>query len=96
MKKVIIQYLAFGSDNLFVFPLTEEMQNKSDKDILEFVFRQCNHVDRTEFIREENLRSMSVGDIVIILEMGDVDMVWGAPEVKAAAYQCAMMGWKKI
>ena len=37
-------------------------------DILDTVFRQCNHVDGKEWIEGEELRSMSVGDEILLIE----------------------------
>ncbi len=85
---VLVHYLAFGSDTLFQF--TGEPKNSvgledfAEVDLLEFIFRECNHVDGSEWIDARPLRSMSVGDVVIVARAGNVQR-----------YRCEGCGWSR-
>jgi len=96
MTSVFVDYKAFGSNLSFVFTgenflsHNQRFDNLTDEEVLEFVFRQCNHVDGDEWIsqneqaRSMRLRSMSVGDIVSI-----------ARDRSLTRYTCEPIGWKK-
>ena len=55
-------------DQTFVFDNGESMLLATTNDILDTVFRQCNHVDGMEWIADKELRSMSVGDEILLIE----------------------------
>ena len=78
--KINVAYKAFGDNNKFEFPseLVPIWMHKIDA--LEVVFRQCNHVDGTEWISGKRLRSLSVGDEV---------------SIDNETYLCAGCGWEK-
>ena len=78
--KINVTYKAFRSNDVFEFPSDLIPSGITLLDTLEVVFRQCNHVDGTEWISGKRLRSMSVDDEVTI--DGDT-------------YICAGMGWQK-
>lgn len=94
---VLVHYLAFRSNVVFQFTgegFLREGVGFSDlatSDLLEFVFRQCNHVDDTEWISKDpvaqamRLRSLSVGDVVMIVKGGTV-----------TRYLCEGCGWTTI
>lgn len=91
MKLILVRYLAFGSNLQFVFDgnVAETIGEFDDADILERVFRQCNHVDGTEWIAGKPLRSMSVGDLVTLIDTS-ADLTEQARE-----YQVAGCGWNR-
>lgn len=68
---VLVHYKAFGSNQMFNFNCEPDnsvsLSDFCESDLLEFIFRQCNHVDGTEWIANKNLRSMSVGDEVVLI-----------------------------
>jgi len=86
--------LAMEPTTTFLFPLWVP---DDDKKALDFIFRQCNHVDGTEWIASANqvagvnkdgspipgkgLRSMSSGDLVIL---------------GCRLYLCAFAGWELL
>ena len=55
-------------DQTFVFDKDMDTTILTTNDILDTVFRQCNHVDNTEWIASKKLRSMSVGDEILLVE----------------------------
>lgn len=63
----------FPSDNIDI--------TKSDDDVLDHVFRECNHVNGNEWIDGKELRSLSVGDMV---------------EINGTLYVCCNVGWKRL
>jgi hypothetical protein len=78
--KINVAYKAFRSTDTFEFP-SELIPSGTDVlDALEVVFRQCNHVDGSEWISGKRLRSMSVDDEVTI---------------DSETYVCAGFGWEK-
>jgi hypothetical protein len=78
--KINVAYKAFRSTDVFEFP-SDLIPNGMDvMDALEVVFRQCNHVDGSEWISGKRLRSMSVDDEVT---------------VDGNTYVCAGFGWEK-
>jgi len=92
--KILVQYLAFGSNRLFEFTARPEGLDVREMEIgelLEYVFRQCNHVDETEWISRDpyastlRLRSMSAGDVVVIIDGG-----------KVSRFLCAPSGWEPV
>lgn len=72
LKARVIYGDNFGLNaRVFDFPLTEAQMQEGDAVVLEHIFRQCNGVDGTEWIsqpeqRKLKLRSMSVGDLVVL------------------------------
>ena len=97
MTSILVHYKAFRSDIVFAFTgegfLAEgvSLGDLTETDLLEFVFRQCNVVHGDEWIsvdpvaRSLRLRSMSVGDVVMVVRAG-----------KVTRYLCAGCGWEKI
>jgi hypothetical protein len=91
MKTILVHYRAFGDDKMFVFTGCDQagmltmISGNSDGSILDIIYRECNHVDGTEWIARKPLRSLSVGDEVIII---DRDLI--------TRYRCAMVGWDII
>jgi hypothetical protein len=87
MKTILIHLKAFGSDQMFVFTgfhgAIRCLANKID--VLEEIFRQCNHVDGNEWIAEKPYRSLSCGDDVIFLDGNTVER-----------FHCDPAGWSKI
>lgn len=93
MKAILVHYRAFGSDVVFEF--TAERSGGlpvADETLLEWVFRECNHVDGEEWIstdpvaQYQRLRSMSVGDEVMLLgEDGEV-----------RRWRVAGCGWERV
>jgi len=79
--KITIAYKSFGSTDIFNFPSDLIPAGMEVEDALEVVFRECNHVDGTEWIANKKLRSMSVGDEV---------------NVDGVAYVCAAFSWEKL
>lgn len=67
---------------------------KTVEQALEFIFRQCNRVDGTEWISSEEfqdcysfpVRSLSVGDVVRFIGSGGF----------RACYVCESLGWQEI
>lgn len=86
---VIIRYLAFGTNRVFSCDAPKVIQSiqngGSTESVLELIFRECNHVDRTEWVTNKSLRSMSVGDEVIIFN-GE----------QMRRFSCEVIGWKEI
>lgn len=78
---ITVAYKAFRSTDVFNFPSELIPAGLEVKDALEVVYRECNHVDGTEWIEGKKLRSMSVGDEVT---------------VDGVKYVCAGCGWEKI
>jgi hypothetical protein len=82
--KITVTYKAFGSTDVstdvFNFPSELIPDGMSVYDALEVVFRQCNHVDGTEWIEGKKLRSLSVDDQV---------------NIDGVTYVCAGFGWEK-
>jgi hypothetical protein len=69
-KLILLHLLAFGSDTLAVMDCPhclERLGTMETEALLEEVFRQANHVDNTEWIANKKLRSLSVGDVVILV-----------------------------
>lgn len=72
MKARVIYGDSFGLKvRVFDFPITNDLMAEGDQEVLEHIFRQCNAVDGTEWIsqpeqRALKLRSMSVGDLVVL------------------------------
>jgi len=88
--KCIYNNTTFQEPIVFEFPYEELVTNKlftllaqleDPKRILKFVYRECNRVDGSEWISGKKLRSMSVGDMIMM------DNV---------VYVCCMAGWKTI
>ena len=72
----------------FDFPITDFIPNGvyKSEDLLEIIYRQCNHVDGTEWISNKKLRSMSCGDLVVIQFDDDQTVIWN----------CAGCGWERV
>jgi hypothetical protein len=87
---VLVHLLAFGSDTLFAFDGEDRLRagigfaDLTESDLLEFVFRQCSHVDGSEWIEGHSLRSLSVGDVVIVMRGNEV-----------SRYRCEGCGWTR-
>ncbi len=83
IKMVPVIYIEglFQEPTVFEFPLPYVQQLKEDEKALDYIFRQCNAVDGTEWICNQKLRSMCVGDMIKI--DGDLWIVMGS-------------GWKKV
>jgi len=91
--KILVHYLAFNSNQAFEY--TANPVTKSTEHLLEFIFRDCNVVDGSEWVVRESkrrieagergLRSMSVGDIVTLID-----------EDRIESYLCAGIGWTKL
>jgi hypothetical protein len=91
MKLILIHYLAFRADYKFVCDsqsLTEKIGVVADDILLEEIFRQCNHVDETEWIAGKKLRSLSVDDIVTLIDSDAKDSV--------REYIVLGSGWERI
>lgn len=105
-RKILVQYLAFDDNKLFEFdhPKVQELPlNTKHEDLLEFVYRECNVVDGNEWISDSNknkgtkYRSMSVGDIVIILDgIPPRVSTFDCGHMTASVFQVQGMGWKKL
>ena len=78
--KINVAYKAFRSNDTFEFPSDIIPSGTTLLDALEVVFRECNHVDGSEWIAGKRLRSMSVEDEVTI---------------DGNTFICANMGWVK-
>jgi hypothetical protein len=78
--KINVAYKAFRSNDTFEFPSDLIPSGITLLDTLDFVFRQCNHVDGTEWIANKRLRSMSVEDEV---------------SIDGNTFICANVGWVK-
>ena len=88
MKTILVHYRAFDDDQMFVFTGTNDKSLLPESDVdflLDSVFRECNHVDGTEWIAGKHLRSLSVDDEVIIINDGEI-----------SRYRCARIGWEKL
>lgn len=69
-----------GEQQTFYFPIGEFASKLAPtEDKLEIIFRQCNHVDNTEWIAGQKLRSMSVGDTVVL---------------DGKLWKCSPVGWE--
>jgi hypothetical protein len=90
--QVLVHLLAFGSNTLFAFTGEDKLRqgvglsDLAETDLLEFVFRQCNHVDGSEWIEGRPLRSLSVGDVVIVIRKGS----------EVSRYRCDGCGWSRF
>lgn len=71
--------------------VARSVDDKDQLEVLELVFRNCNHVDDNEWIAGKKLRSMSVGDIVFIDTLSDEH----EPENREV-WVCCGVGWKKV
>lgn len=90
-KAIIIYPQEFHKPVVFEFPFdeltykswTSPQFNKkySTLEQLEFIFRQCNHVDGSEWIQNKELRSLSVGDMVVL---------------NGQVWVCCDVGWKEM
>jgi hypothetical protein len=78
--KINVTYKAFRCNDAFEFPGDLIPDGMDVMDALEVVFRQCNHVDGTEWISGSGRRSMCVDDEVTI---------------DGTTYVCAGFGWEK-
>lgn len=81
--KITVTYKAFAPHEAiqsFEFP-SWGLEKASHDKILAHVYRECNHVDDSEWIAGKTLRSMSVGDEVAI---------------DGSVYLCEVVGWKKL
>lgn len=104
---VVYQSHSFTSaPTVFEFPIEDRLENlrgakpllnmgdlmeMADENLLEIIFRECNHVDGTEWIANKKLRSMSVGDMVIVDKWTD-DYEPDDP----VHWVCMMSGWKRL
>lgn len=70
-----------GTSKDFLFPLPESVTQLGEHATLEYIFRECNHVDGKEWIANQNLRSMCVGDTV---------------ELEGKIWKCDPVGWTQI
>lgn len=93
MKTIIVQYRAFGSDIAFEFTANPNaLLGVPVERVLEWIFRECNHVDDSEWISQDpvarklGLRSMSVGDEVILVN----------DDSTVARYRVAGVGFEEI
>ncbi len=96
---IIYNHGLFQEPTTFEFPVGNwrSITNKAEdtmkvEPVLELIFRQCNCVDGTEWIstqKELKLRSMSVGDMVLLKYNGFHSMV-------TQLWVCCMTGWKNI
>lgn len=82
-KVIIIYPQEFKEPIVFEFPLGKFGwdEYKTPTEILEYIFRQCNHVDGSEWIQNKGLRSFSVGDMVVL---------------NGQIWVCCGAGWKEI
>jgi hypothetical protein len=101
-RKILIQYLAFNDNKLFEFDdnkIQELPLNTKHEDLLDFIYRQCNVVDGTEWIsqRGRGYRSMSVGDVIIILDgIPPRISTFDLGKMTASVYQVEGIGFKKL
>jgi hypothetical protein len=96
IRTILVHYRAFNSDSVFVYsgpiPMTAPTHDKQTRiKVLETIFRECNHVDGTEWIEGRGLRSMSAelsgkGDQVIFLFTDGTIERW----------ECKPLGWVQI
>ena len=87
--KVIYQTSACENPLVVEFPIHDFIsihENASVRRILETIYRQMNHVDGSEWVAQKQMRSMSVGDMVVI--------AWNPYMV--GVWLCKWMGWEKI
>jgi hypothetical protein len=85
MKTILVHYRAFDDDKMFIFTGANDKSLSPKSDVhflLDTIFRECNHVNGTEWIANKPLRSLSVGDEVIIIEGEQI-----------SRYRCATVGW---
>ena len=66
---------------VFNVPLPDGATSYDNEQVLNYVYRQCNHVEGNEWIADKKLRSMMIGDMV---------------EVRGTKYICEPVGWKKV
>lgn len=79
--KITIHYLAFYSNEAsFEFP-AELVKGLNIKDALEVIYRQCNHVDGTEWIADKPFRSFSCGDEI---------------QIGNRRFRCLPAGWDEV
>lgn len=71
----------YPGDATFVLHFSDVPLNSAHPAVLERVFRETNHVDGTEWIANKKLRSMMIGDVVIIDDK---------------YYLCEMVGWREL
>ena len=88
MLTTVIYPNQFAPPTIFEFPLNKYWQNKGANDnFLEVIYRQCNHVDGSEWIGGQKLRSMSVGDMVLATNQATDER---------KLYFCDTWGWREI
>lgn len=85
---VLVHLRAFEqtSDVMFAYtgPLAQDKAGRESQ--LEVIFRQCNHVDETEWIAGRPYRSLSVGDhVILVLTDGTVER-----------WEVLGMGWRRL
>jgi len=93
MKLIVISYLVFGDNFSFVYDnlsATNFVGHVEDEVLLESIFRDTNHVDGTEWIAGKPLRSLSVGDVVTIID-SELPV-----QKQVRAYRVEGIGWKKL
>lgn len=78
---LVIQIQTFQEPRVFEFPSKDISITADDYDVLDYVFRQCNHVNGQEWIHGKKLRSLSVGDMV---------------EINGSLYVCCSIGWQRL
>jgi hypothetical protein len=94
MKVTIIYPGRFEEPEVFDFPINSysDMNNLAEViDKLNYIYRQTNHVDGTEWIHGKKLRSMLVGDMVLI-ESYQNETVGFTKHL----YVCTAVGWQEI
>jgi hypothetical protein len=90
-KRIIVNYDNRGHRENQIFELhanklVDQIGNQPDEQVLDQVFRQCNHVDGTEWISNSGYRSMMVGDLITIVD----------PDTGIRIFQVEAIGWKKL
>lgn len=93
MKATIIYPGRFEQPEVFDFPIGDYLINpkKNIDFILDYIYRQCNHFNNEEWIHGKKLRSMSVGDMVLIEDFNGFRGV-----TQRDLFVCCMVGWKQI
>ena len=85
MQKTTIIYSngMFQEPTVFEFPLPPGFYFRNNQEgVLDYIYRQCNHVDGTEWIAcRRDLRSMCIGDMA---------------KVGSTLWVCQGAGWLKI
>lgn len=72
---------------VFDFPIGNFREEQDGaQDILNFIFRECNHVDGNEWIASQKLRSMSQNDLIIL----------AYPTGKVEVWMIAAIGFTQI